>query len=135
MTTQTSVQLKQVARPFGEVNVRPVSGRLAVRATILLTVQKEGAQTGIALDGSGSMEAQYVPSFGGGTNAITPVARKLCSYLARSVDQDGGTTSLYWAVGPDGSGIQEIGDLSAEQAEAHVFAAPKRYGKDTKLLP
>lgn len=135
MAAATGTQLKQVVRPFGEVNVRPVSGRLAVRATIRMSVHKEGAQTGIALDGSGSMEPQYSRPIGGGVNVITPVARKVCSYLARSVDQDGGTTSIYWAVGPDGAGIQEIGDLTADQAEAHVFAPPKKYGGDTKLLP
>jgi hypothetical protein len=134
-SAQTGTQLKQVVRPFGEVNVHTASGKLAVRATIQMSVHKEGAQTGIALDGSGSMEPQYSKPIGGGLNAITPVARKLCSYLARTVDQDGGTTSIYWATGPDGAGIQEIGDLTADQAEAYVFAPPKRYGGDTKLLP
>lgn len=133
--TQPGTQLKRVIRPFGEVNVRPASGQTAVRVTILMGVHKEGAQTGIALDGSGSMEPQYAMPFGASMNAITPVARKLCAFLARSVDQDGGTTAIYWAVGSDGAGIQELGDMTAEKAEAHVFLPPKRYGGDTKLLP
>ena len=98
-------QLKNVVDPFGEVNVYPASaGKVRVVATILMTPHKEGAQTGIALDGSGSMRRLYgledggrvlSPLFGGpkkASNDITPVAQKLCAYLARNVDADGGTT-------------------------------------------
>jgi hypothetical protein len=47
-------QLKKVVDPFGEVNVYPgPGGSQRVVATILMEPQKEGAQTGIALDGSG----------------------------------------------------------------------------------
>ena len=53
-------QLKKIVDPFGEVNVYPAaSGRLRVVATILMKPEKEGAQTGIALDGSGSMRKLY----------------------------------------------------------------------------
>ncbi len=53
-------QLKQVVDPFGEVNVYPTSGgKVRVTATILMEPRKEGTQTGIALDGSYSMELLY----------------------------------------------------------------------------
>ena len=46
-------QLKTVVDPFGEVNVYPAAGgKSRVVATILMQPHKEGAQTGIALDGS-----------------------------------------------------------------------------------
>ena len=47
------------------------------------------------------------------TNEITPTAQKICAYLARKLDADGGTTCIYWATGPGGSQIQLIGDLTA----------------------
>ncbi len=88
-------QLKRVVEPFGEVNVHPAAaGKTRVTATILMEPHKEGAQTGIALDGSGSMaklygvveEPGFLASLFGmkneGHNDVTPVAQKVCSYLA-----------------------------------------------------
>ena len=141
-------QLENVVDPFGEVNVHPLpDGRSRVVATILMAPQKEGAQTGIALDGSGSMRKLYgqeggarvlSPIFGGPkkpTNDVTPVAQKICAYLARNIDADGGTTCIYWAVGPGGSEIQVIGDLTADQVERHTFGPPDDFGTGTQLLP
>src|SRR5438132_2111615 len=107
-------QLKRSVEPFGEVNVYPASsGGTRVVATILMEPQKEGTQTGIALDGSGSMAKLYGKEMGGGVlspifkktqprNDITPVAQQLCAYLARKIDADGGTTCIYWATGENG---------------------------------
>jgi hypothetical protein len=141
-------QLKKVVEPFGEVNVYPASGgKVRVVATILMEPHKEGAQTGIALDGSGSMAKLYgmddgsrvlSPIFGGPkkrTNEVSPVAQKLCAYLARKIDADGGTTCVYWATGPGGGSIEVVGDLTADQAERHVFGPPKDFGTGTQLLP
>jgi hypothetical protein len=142
-------QLKKVVEPFGEVNVYPSSGgQVRVVATILMEPHKEGAQTGIALDGSGSMSKLYGVEEGGGGflaalfgtkkqahNEVTPVAQKICSYLARKIDADGGTTCIYWAVGPGGSRIEEIGDLRADEAERHLFGPPRDFGTGTQLLP
>ena len=141
-------QLKTVVDPFGEVNVYPAGGgRVRVVATILMEPHKEGAQTGIALDGSGSMAKLYgvedgsrvlSPIFGGPKklhNDITPVAQQLCAYLAKKIDADGGTTCIYWAVGPGGGQIEVVGDLTAEQAEKHVFGPPRDFGTGTQLLP
>jgi hypothetical protein len=141
-------QLKTVVDPFGEVNVYPAAGGKArVVATILMEPHKEGAQTGIALDGSGSMSKLYgvedgsrvlSPIFGGPKklhNEVTPVAQKVCAYLARKIDADGGTTCIYWAVGPGGGEIEVVGDLRAEEAERHVFGPPRDFGTGTQLLP
>jgi hypothetical protein len=140
-------QLKKVVEPFGEVNVFPAAGgRTRVVATILMEPHKEGAQTGIALDGSGSMAKLYGVQEGGGIlssifgrpevhNDITPVAQQVCAYLARKIDADGGTTCIYWAVGPGGSRIQEVGDFRAEEAERHTFGPPDDFGTGTQLLP
>ncbi len=141
-------QLKKVVEPFGEVNVYPTkSGRTRVVATILMEPQREGTQTGIALDGSGSMAKLYGVGHSGGVlssifggqkpphNDITPVAQKLCAYLARKIDADGGTTCIYWAVGPGGSQTEVIGDLTADDAEKHIFGPPRDFGTGTQLLP
>jgi hypothetical protein len=141
-------QLKKVVEPFGEVNVYQAGTKVRVTATILMEPHKEGAQTGIALDGSGSMaklygvteEPGFIASLFGakkkqGVNEITPVAQKLCSYLARKIDADGGTTCIYWAVGPEGREIQQVGDLRADEAERHVFGPPNDFGTGTQLLP
>src|SRR5437588_11347138 len=140
-------QLTSGVDPFGAVNVYPATGgRTRVVATILMEPYKEGAQTGIALDGSGSMSKLYgvddgsrilSPLFGGKklANEITPVAQKICAYLARKLDADGGTTCVYWAVGPGGSQVEVIGDLTADDAEGHVFGQPRQFGTGTQLLP
>jgi hypothetical protein len=141
-------QLKRVVEPFGEVNVYPVGGKTRVVATILMEPHREGTQTGIALDGSGSMASLYGVEEGGGgllaslfgfkkqgRNEITPVAQKLCAYLARRIDADGGTTCIYWATGHHGQKIEVVGDLTAEEAERHVFGPPREFGTGTQLLP
>ncbi|VTS01712.1 vWA domain-containing protein [Tuwongella immobilis] len=142
-------QLKRVVDPFGEVNVNPGRpGQTAVRATVLMEPHREGAQTGIALDGSGSMSALYGGGGGGISvsaifranrpstpNELSPVAQRICAYLARKIDADQGTTCIYWATGPAGSQIEEIGDLTAAQAESHLFGPPKNFGTGTQLLP
>lgn len=144
------MQLKKVVEPFGEVNVHPAGGKVRVVATVLMEPCKEGTQTGIALDGSGSMSEMYgIPSDGGGgffaslfgskkpaaTNVITPVAQKVCHYLASKIDADGGTTCIYWATGPGGSRVEVVGDLTADQADKHTFGPPKDFGTGTQLLP
>jgi hypothetical protein len=141
-------QLKKVVEPFGEVNVYPATGGQArVTATILMEPHKEGAQTGVALDGSGSMAKLYgiaedpgflASLFGGkkpAHNDVTPVAQKVCAYLARKIDADGGTTCIYWAVGQGGGHIEVVGDLTADQAEKHIFGPPREFGSGTQLLP
>lgn len=138
-------QLKKVVEPFGEVNIYPQQFRQTrVVATILMEPVREGTQTGIALDGSGSMSQLYGVNAGGpispifrkpAENLITPVAQKVCSYLARKLDADGGTTCIYWATGQAGGRIEEIGDLTADQAEKHIFGPPKNFGTGTQLLP
>src|SRR5262249_59578526 len=118
-------QVRKVVDPFGEVNVYPAGNKLRVVATILMETRREGTQTGIALDGSGSMASLYGVSddSGGGLggflkslfgqrkevrNEVTPVAQNICAYLARKIDADGGTTCIYWATGPGGSQIAPI---------------------------
>jgi len=131
-----------VVEPFGEVNVfQEADGSIRVRTTILMKPSIEGAQTGLAIDGSQSMQKMFgasgvVSALFASTmpNVIEPVARTLASYLA-NFDTDGETTVIYWACGIGGGEIEEQGDLSATNASTHSFIAPKKFGTGTKLLP
>jgi hypothetical protein len=141
------MQLKYVVDPFGEVNVYPAAaGKVRVTATILMEPFREGTQTGIAIDGSGSMANLFGVRAGGALspiftkrepvqNVVSPVAQALCSHLARHLDADGGTTCIYWATGQGGGQVEVVADFTAEQAEKHTFGPPKLFGSGTQLLP
>lgn len=131
----------KTVEPFGEVNVllQP-DGSIRIRATILMKPQVEGAQTGLAIDGSNSMNQLFgasgavSPIFGAANNLVQPVARTMAEYLA-NFDSDGNTTVIYWACGVGGNDVQEFGDMDAAKARSFNFAAPKSAGTGTKLLP
>ena len=103
--------------------------------------QVEGAQTGIAIDGSNSMNSLFGASgavsslFSAATNnLVQPVARVMAEYLA-NFDSDGNTTVIYWACGVGGSELEELGDMNAAKARGFNFTPPKRPGTGTRLLP
>jgi hypothetical protein len=167
---------------FGEVNVTAHADRLDVSATILLEPNKEGSQTGVALDGSASMRkalgqgwvyaAHYdssveekmlaqgkarravndgisvVQYYQNGwdelmsqgllvnePNLVEPIAREVIPYLAEKIDADGGTSVIYWACGDRGDQIEEMGDLTADQARSASYKGPDEWGEHTHLLP
>ena len=132
----------KVVEPFGEVNVwTQPDGSIRVKATILMIPQVEGAQTGLAIDGSHSMKPMFGMSgavsalFASTTpNVVEPVTRTIASYLA-GFDTDGLTTLIYWACGPGGAQIEELGDLDEATARTKSFPPPKHFGTGTKLLP
>ena len=76
-------QLASVKEPYGEVNVFAEEGWIRVKATILMKPEVEGAQTGLAIDGSRSMSDLFggkvaVSSlFGSSNNLVQPVARTI----------------------------------------------------------
>ena len=140
-------QLARAVEPFGEVNVyKQAGGRIKIVATILMVPDIEGARTGLALDASASMKKMYGISgivassiFGGASgfpNVVEPVARTMASYLA-DFSSNGQVSLVYWACRPDGSGIQEIGELDSKQAQSVVISGvkPHLWGRGTKLLP
>ncbi|MEX2215213.1 MAG: hypothetical protein WD768_13860 [Phycisphaeraceae bacterium] len=69
-------------------------------------------------------------------NVVEPVCRQVTAYLASQLDADGGTTVIYWACG-DGSQIDVIGDLTADDCEMAKFEGPAKYpfGQGTVLTP
>ncbi len=142
-------QLKTIVDPFGEVNVYPAGGgRIRIVATILMEPHKEGAQTGTRpgrlparmakLYGARGRQPRFIRTSSAAPKSCTMTSRRspneLCgAYLARKIDSDGGTTCIYWAVGPGGGQIEVVGDLTAEQAEKHVFG-PSRARFPVRVL-
>lgn len=70
-------------------------------------------------------------------NIIEPMAREFVHYLADRLDEDGGTTVIYWAGGTHGEEIEVLGDVTAAECASLVVAGPKRtrFGNGTRLLP
>ena len=131
----------KIVEPFGEVNVFPEpDGTIRVKATILLKPEVEGAQTGLAIDGSKSMSELFggqvavSPIFGSQANLVEPVAQTIAEYLA-NFDSDGETSVIYWACGTFGESLQVVGDLDSASASNYNFPAPNEMGTGTKLLP
>ena len=167
---------------FGELNITPWNDRIEIVLTILMEPVKEGSQTGVALDGSASMEGPYGRGWVYASNVddavikrlkaegkaksviedgrsllqytvegwdelirlgyviqtdnlVEPVARDVIPYLADKIDADGGTTLVYWACGPEGDKIEEMGDLTANDAKTAAYTGPKDWGLQTRLLP
>lgn len=130
----------QTSRPFGKINVWYLpDGRKKIRAWLLMEHIREGAQTGIGIEGSLLLK----PAFGfkgrrgrrTAANLVSLTTQKIGSYLARKVDADRQTSIIYWAAGADGMGIQDVGDLSAFEIEQRDFAGPEVYGAAVNLLP
>lgn len=132
----------KVVEPFGEVNINPAAGgKVHIRATILMKPAVEGAQTGLAIDGSASMKNNFGASgavsalfAAASNNIVAPVARTFGAYLA-NFDSDGQTSIIYWACGTGGFEVEDLGDMDAAQIKKYPFNPPKNYGSGTKLLP
>jgi len=140
-TQMKEVPAPDTVEPFGKVNYWDVpdgSGRM-IRATILMEARIEGARMGMAIDGSGSMEAlfgkkplsAFIPA---PPNHVKPAAQAMSAYLAKR-SADGKVTIIYWATGAAGKEIQLLGDLAVSEAEKFDFGPPAHYGTGTQLLP
>jgi hypothetical protein len=126
----------RTVEPFGKVNLRhEPDGRVWVRAYVLMERIVEGARTGIAIDGSGTMMPWFGVQRKGAPNIVSPFVQEMCAYLARKIDATGSTTAIYWATGDSGKDIEEIGTLTADDAVRHSFGGPRHYGNRTCLLP
>ncbi len=173
---------KSLNDAFGELNITPKNDRMEIVLTILMQPVKEGSQTGVALDGSQSMQRPFgrgwdytskfdknvenrIKSEGNAKsviqdgrtlleyttegwaelvnlgsvvqtdNVVEPIAQDVIPHLAEKIDADGGTTLIYWACGPAGDQIEEVGDLTAADAKTANYNGPKDWGFNTHLLP
>jgi len=68
-------------------------------------------------------------------NKIQEIARKAIPYLADKLDEDGGTTVIYWACGAKGDEIQVAGDYTGDEAKKAEYSGPSSWGEGTYLMP
>ena len=69
-------------------------------------------------------------------NVIEPIAREFTAYLADGLDEDGGTSLIYWACGKSGEDIEILGDFSADECKSLEITGPTTdFGEATFLLP
>jgi hypothetical protein len=92
----------------------------------------------LALDASLSLKKMYGfgGPFGGDPNYVQSVARKIGAILTQ-VTRSGSAPGIYWAVSPDGSKVEEIGEYDEAGWESASITGPKNsrdWGKGTKLL-
>lgn len=75
---------------FGELNITPKNDRLEIVLTILMQPVKEGSQTGVALDGSNSMQKLFGRAWVYASNVDNAVVERLkIEGKAKSLVQDG----------------------------------------------
>jgi len=136
-------KISRPVRPLADVNVLPQkNGTSEVVVCFMpdpdIIVGEGNSRAFIALDASTSLRKMYGfgGPFGGDPNYVEAVARKLGSILT-SVTKSGKVSGIYWAVSPDGSKIEEIGELDDASWKAASITGPKveKWGKGTKLLP
>lgn len=130
-------------RPLADVNVLPRKDGahdvvVCFMPDPIALVGEGNSKAFLALDASASLKAMY-----GGANVFDPtpnyvqgVARKLGEILT-SVTKSGKVSALYWAVSPDGTKTEMIGELDDADWAKAVISGPKRekWGRGTKLLP
>ena len=122
--------------PFSKIELeQQPDGRVNVRAHILMEHVVEQAETGLAIDGSGTMMPWFGVQRRGSPNVVSPFVQQMCTYLAQKLDVDGCVSTIYWAAGDDGSQIEEIGSFTADTVQQHTFRGPKVYGKHTVVMP
>ncbi len=70
-------------------------------------------------------------------NDLEPMAREFTAYLADNLDEDGGTTVIYWACGDRGDQVEVIGDLTVDDCRNQAFVGPRtvQFGNFTMLAP
>jgi hypothetical protein len=68
-------------------------------------------------------------------NEIQQIAREAIPYLAEKLDEDGGTTLIYWACGANGEKVEVVGDLTAQEAAVADYKGPAEWGGGTRLMP
>lgn len=130
-------------RPLADVNVLPrKDGSHEVVICFMpdpdVLVGEGNSKAFLALDASASLKAMYggVTVFDTAPNYVQAVARKMGEILT-SVTKNGKVSALYWAVSPDGSKTEMIGELGDTDWLKATISGPKRekWGRGTKLLP
>jgi hypothetical protein len=133
--------LPSPTKPFGSINVEKNKKTKEITVTAQVLLDKlpiEGAEFGLALDGSASMIDSYGTEsgpFGFGTpNYVEPVAKSMLKFLAQN-SKDGDVEFAYWAVGPGGREIEEVGKVLPGMLDTIKIYPKKNMGGSTYLMP
>lgn len=133
------LERSQVIEPFGKIDIHQHPEGIRVIARIFMKPQVEGAQTGLAIDGSNSMTQMFgahLPPMlrKAENNVMQAVASSMAQELA-DFDSDGNTSVIYWACGIGGAAVEVVGDMDSTKAQTFAFTGPKKFGTGTKLAP
>lgn len=132
-------------KPFASINLNKTPKGIVVSVQVLVDrlvdetgKEIEGAAFGLAIDGSRSMTDLYGNQTGpfGGTksNQVEPVAKGMLRFLS-NYSGDGSVEFIYWAVGPGGREIEDVGAVSATQIDSLLIKPRKQLGGQTHLMP
>jgi len=93
----------------------------------------------LALDASRSIKRMFGTTgvFGGGEpNYVEMVSRKVGEILC-DVTKKGDVSMLYWALGPGGENLEDIGSFERDECETCDISGPNSgaWGTGTKILP
>ncbi len=143
----TPGSLPAPVKPFASVNVEKDDKTKEIKVTAQVLLNRlvddkgndiEGAQFGLALDGSASMKDLYGTESGpfgfGSPNMVEPVAKSMLNFLADYAG-DGTVELAYWAVGPGGKEVEEVGKIKQNQLDLLKIKPKKKMGGGTHLLP
>ncbi len=136
-------KISRPTKPLADVNVLPrTDGSHEIVVCIIpdpdSLVGGGNPKAFLALDASRSLKTMYgiAGPFGNYPNYVEAVARKIGAMLTE-MTRSGMVSAIYWAVSPDGSKTEYIGEYDAvEWLEADI-SGPKQeqWGIGTKLLP
>jgi hypothetical protein len=128
-----------IVEPFGKIEAFSHPDGIRIVARIRMRPQVEGAQTGLAIDGSVSMQhlfgANLPPMFRKPEHNVMQVVAVSMAQMLADFDSDGETTVIYWATGLAGENIETLGDMNSSALEKFSFSGPKKFGTGTKLFP
>lgn len=115
----------------------PAHVRADFKSKGLIAEESRDGERRLSLSSAAVEEGIRLGYFKYGTNEVEPVTRKFLAYLADKLDADGGTALAYWACGPTGADVEEVGDFTSTQCQTLVVAGPTKFpfGNGTKLLP
>lgn len=128
---------------FADVHLKERGNQLAVEATFAVDPGIEKLAAAFYMDGSDSMNqagnygrkrAFFSINIGQQRNPVEDAMRIIVPYIAQK-DADGVCRVAYWATGSQGTEIEPIGDLTAQDATTFEFDGPQRFGGGTYLLP
>lgn len=126
---------------FIDIHGEQVGSELEIEVTLAIEAAIERMVGAFYMDGSDSMRGAGNFGRSGGLfglgkqrNLVEDAMRVAVPYVVNK-DANGRCRVCYWAVGADGRSVEELGEMTAEQAQTATFPGPKVFGGGTYLLP